>query len=205
MSSQDSFRADVLSGITHNLVDASEQFEGIPLTGDLQAVILRWAYPCAVRTLAWLFAAVQLYTLNDVLRAETDEKRFADHLASSIRTACQVDLADQIHVHILLAALRVRTKVIALTAGSSHKEGCKKRALPASLVFSEWVEKHASAPSAKRFPPPCPQGALAGSNCNMCNSPQRFLGGFPLVYILRVHSAIFYPPTKFGTVSPEFI
>ena len=174
MSSQDSLRADVLSGITRNLVDASDQFEGIPLTGDLQAVILRWAYPCDVRTLAWLFAAMQLYTLNDVLRAETDEKRFADHLTSSIRTACQVDLADQIHVHILLAALRVRAKVIALTSGNFHKVGSKKRALPASLVFLERVEKHARACSAKRFPPPCPRGALDGSNCNMCNSPQRW-------------------------------
>ena len=181
MSSRDSFRADVLSGITHNPAGASIEFEGIPLTVDLQAMILRRAYPCAVRTLAWLFAAVQLYTLNDVLRAETEEKRFADHLTSSIRTACQVDLADQIHVHILLAALRVRTKVIALTSGNFHKVGIKKRALPASRVFLERVEKHASALSAKRFPPPCPRGALDGSNCNMCNSPQRFLGGFPHV------------------------
>ena len=81
------------------------------------------------------FSALQLYALNGALRVETDEKRFADHLSGPIRTLRQVDLADPLYVHILAAAVRVRTMVIALTSGSFHKVGCKKRALPAPLFF----------------------------------------------------------------------
>ena len=135
MPSRDSFRADVLSGITHNPVEASIQLGGIPITVDIQSLILRRPYPRAVRTLAWLFASLQLYAMNDVLPPETDDNRFAYRLAGPIRALGHVDLADPLYVHIPVAALRLRTKVIALTSGSCHKAGSKQRALPSSLAL----------------------------------------------------------------------
>ena len=166
-SSQDLFRADVLLDATHTLLDEEQDparvFRGIPLDAALQAVVYRWAFPCPVRTLGLLLAALSILSFNDIIRFAAEEVRFANLLVAKILSLCQIDLADPKYSRILLAAIRVRMHVVLITSCQYVKPSPAKRGpSTASIWFYKQIEEKKARYAASSFPPACP--SVCGAN-----------------------------------------
>ena len=122
----------------------------------LQAVVYRWAFPCPVRTLGLLLAALSILSFNDIINFAEEEVRFANLLVTKTLSLCQVDLADPKYKRILIAAVRVRMHVVFITACSYRKVSANRGPSTASIRFFKQIEGGKARYDASSFPPACP-------------------------------------------------
>ena len=142
--------------------DPARAFRGIPLHAALQAVVYRWAFPCPVRTLGLLLAALSILSFNDIISFAAEEVRFANLLVMKTLSLRQVDLPDPKYTRILLDAVRVMMRVVFITSRSYMKHvSAKLGPSTASIWFPKQIEGGKARYAAPSFPPAFPPGCDA--------------------------------------------